>query len=160
MAKAKRKSAPKKSGAGSVSSVLSLAKQAKMVDFKFVDLPGIWQHFSIPASELEADMFTDGLGFDGSSIRGWQGIEESDMLVMPDPSTAVMDRVGAWVESFEGPAALVWARRDPILGRGLRRHSEALPQATVRECDAGHFSQEEVPELWAAAIREVAEALP
>ncbi|GAB5543234.1 MAG: haloalkane dehalogenase [Sandaracinaceae bacterium] len=75
------------------------------------------------------------------------------------PSTAVMDRVGAWVESFEGPAALVWARRDPILGRGLRRHSEALPQATVRECDAGHFSQEEVPELWAAAIREVAEAL-
>lgn len=76
------------------------------------------------------------------------------------PSTAVMDRVGAWVESFEGPAALVWARRDPILGRGLRRHSEALPQATVRECDAGHFSQEEVPELWAAAIREVAEALP
>jgi glutamine synthetase len=91
MAKAKRKSAPKKSGVGSVSSVLALAKQAKMVDFKFVDLPGIWQHFSIPASELEADMFTDGLGFDGSSIRGWQGIEESDMLVMPDPSTALMD---------------------------------------------------------------------
>lgn len=75
------------------------------------------------------------------------------------PSAAVMDRVGAWVEAFEGPAALVWARRDPILGRGLRRHAEALPQASVRECDAGHFSQEEVPELWAAAIREVAEAL-
>ena len=91
MAKAKRKSAPKKSGAGSVSSVLALAKQAKMVDFKFVDLPGVWQHFSIPASELEADMFTDGLGFDGSSIRGWQGIEESDMLVIPDPSTALID---------------------------------------------------------------------
>lgn len=74
------------------------------------------------------------------------------------PTTAVMDRVGAYVESFEGPAALVWAHRDPILGRGLRRHQEALPQASVRECDAGHFSQEEVPELWAAAIREVAEA--
>ncbi|MEC7523276.1 MAG: alpha/beta fold hydrolase [Myxococcota bacterium] len=75
------------------------------------------------------------------------------------PSTPTMDRIGAWVESFEGPAALVWARRDPILGRGLRRHHEALPQATVRECDAGHFSQEEVPEFWAAAIEEVVSGL-
>lgn len=74
------------------------------------------------------------------------------------PSTAVLDRVGRFVRSWRGPAALVWARRDPILGRGLRRHAEALPQATVRECDAGHFSQEEVPELWADAIREVADA--
>jgi haloalkane dehalogenase len=72
------------------------------------------------------------------------------------PSTPVMDEIGAFVETFEGPAALVWARRDPILGRGLKRHHEALPQASVRECDAGHFSQEEVPELWAEAIREVA----
>jgi haloalkane dehalogenase len=72
------------------------------------------------------------------------------------PTTAEMDRIGAWVESFDGPAALVWARRDPILGRGLRRHQEALPQASVRECDAGHFSQEEVPDLWADAIDEVA----
>lgn len=72
------------------------------------------------------------------------------------PSTAVMDRIGAFVGGFDGPAALVWGRRDPILGRGLRRHHEALPRATVRECDAGHFSQEEVPELWADAIREVA----
>ena len=76
------------------------------------------------------------------------------------PSTAVMDRVGAFVESWQGPASLLWARRDPILGRGLRRHKEALPQASVRECDAGHFSQEEVPELWAEAIREVARADP
>ena len=72
------------------------------------------------------------------------------------PTTAQMDRIGAWVEAFRGPAALVWARRDPILGRGLRRHREALPQASVRECDAGHFSQEEVPDLWADAIAEVA----
>jgi len=72
------------------------------------------------------------------------------------PSTAVMDRLSAWVAAFEGPTALVWGRRDPILGRGLRRHRDALPQASVRECDAGHFSQEEVPELWAEAIREVA----
>ncbi|HJL15184.1 MAG TPA: alpha/beta fold hydrolase [Sandaracinaceae bacterium LLY-WYZ-13_1] len=75
------------------------------------------------------------------------------------PSTSVMDRIGAWVEGFEGPAALVWAHRDPILGRGLRRHREVLPQASVRESDAGHFSQEEIPELWAEAIREVAAAV-
>lgn len=72
------------------------------------------------------------------------------------PSTAVMDGIGAYVAGFEGPAALVWGRRDPILGRGLRRHREALPRASVRESDAGHFSPEEIPALWADAIREVA----
>jgi glutamine synthetase len=64
---------------------------AQIVDFKFVDLPGTWQHFSIPATTLEEDMFTDGLGFDGSSIRGWKAINESDMLILPDPATAFMD---------------------------------------------------------------------
>jgi glutamine synthetase len=63
----------------------------KVVDFRFVDLPGVWQHFSIPASELAADQFEDGLGFDGSSIRGFQQIQESDMLLMPDPSSAFLD---------------------------------------------------------------------
>ena len=71
------------------------------------------------------------------------------------PTTPVMDRIGAWVESFRGPAALVWGKRDPILGRALRRHQEALPQATVTETGAGHFLQEEVPEELASAIREV-----
>ena len=64
---------------------------AKMVDFKFVDLPGLWQHFSIPASELTEDLFTEGIGFDGSSIRGFQKINESDMLLVPDPTTAIID---------------------------------------------------------------------
>lgn len=76
----------------------------------------------------------------------------------PHPSTAVMDRIGAYVDGYEGPAALVWGHRDPILGRALGRHRDALPQATVRESEAGHFSQEEIPELWAEAIREVAGA--
>ena len=73
--------------------VLAFVKESgvKMVDVKFVDLPGLWQHFSIPAGELEEDMFTDGLGFDGSSIRGFQKIHESDMLLMPDPTTAIID---------------------------------------------------------------------
>lgn len=64
---------------------------AKMVDLKFLDFIGIWQHFTIPVSELKEEIFEEGLGFDGSSIRGWQPIHASDMLVIPDPSTAVMD---------------------------------------------------------------------
>ncbi len=66
-------------------------KNARMVDMKFLDFVGIWQHFSIPVSELGEDVFEDGLGFDGSSIRGWQPIHASDMLVVPDSSTAVID---------------------------------------------------------------------
>ena len=64
---------------------------AQVVDFKFIDLPGVWQHFSIPVEDLQPDIFEDGLGFDGSSVRGFQPIHESDMLLMPDPDTAYMD---------------------------------------------------------------------
>ncbi len=73
--------------------VLKLAKEknARMVDFKFLDFIGIWQHFSTPVGELTEEIFEAGLGFDGSSIRGWQPIHASDMLVVPDPATAVMD---------------------------------------------------------------------
>src|SRR5262249_42471491 len=73
--------------------VLKFAKDNKVeaVDLKFLDLLGISQHFSIPTSELCEDLFDEGSGFDGSSIRGWQPINASDMLVMPDPTTAVMD---------------------------------------------------------------------
>lgn len=56
-----------------------------------MDFPGLWQHFTIPVSKLDEDVFEDGLGFDGSSIRGWQGIHESDMLVVPQPETAFLD---------------------------------------------------------------------
>ena len=66
-------------------------KEARVVDMKFMDLLGTWQHFSVPMSELEEHLFEEGLGFDGSSIRGWQAIHASDMLVMPDPATAIMD---------------------------------------------------------------------
>jgi glutamine synthetase len=64
---------------------------AKMVDVKFVDTFGTWQHFSVPMAELTEEVFTDGFGFDGSSIRGWKSIEASDMLAMPDPATAFID---------------------------------------------------------------------
>ena len=58
---------------------------------KFMDFPGLWQHFSVPVDELTEAIFEEGLGFDGSSIRGWQAIHASDMLVVPDAETAVMD---------------------------------------------------------------------
>jgi glutamine synthetase len=64
---------------------------AVMVDLKFIDLPGKWQHTSIPFQKLEESSFEEGIGFDGSSIRGFQPINESDMLLIPDPDTAVMD---------------------------------------------------------------------
>ncbi len=73
--------------------VLEYSKEqgAVMVDLKFMDFPGLWQHFQVPMHELDKDAFEAGFGFDGSSIRGWQPIHASDMLVIPDPSTAVMD---------------------------------------------------------------------
>src|SRR5919197_6116544 len=83
------------SGTTRVSPGAALAKVeetgAKLVDFKFIDLPGLWQHFSIPASELTEELFAEGIGFDGSSIRGFQKIHESDMLLIPDPDTALVD---------------------------------------------------------------------
>ena len=66
-------------------------KNVKAVDLRFMDFPGLWQHFTIPVDKLDEDVFEDGLGFDGSSIRGWQAINESDMLVVPQPETASLD---------------------------------------------------------------------
>lgn len=73
--------------------VLEFAKEsdARVVDLRFMDFPGLWQHFTVPICELDEGSFEDGFGFDGSSIRGWQPINASDMLVVPDPGTAKMD---------------------------------------------------------------------
>ncbi len=75
--------------------VKKLAKDAgaKIVDLRFIDLPGMWQHFSIPVEDLDDDLFSDGIGFDGSSIRGFQQIHESDMLLIADAETAYADPV-------------------------------------------------------------------
>jgi glutamine synthetase len=75
--------------------VLDRARAAgvKVVDIRFVDLPGTWQHFSVPLSSFEEDAFEQGLGFDGSSIRGFQTINESDMLLIPDPDSATVDPI-------------------------------------------------------------------
>ena len=73
--------------------VLEFAKKhsAKILDLRFIDVPGIWQHVSYPIGELEESSFKEGFGFDASSIRGWASIHESDMLLIPDPDSAFMD---------------------------------------------------------------------
>ncbi|MCH8083259.1 MAG: glutamine synthetase beta-grasp domain-containing protein, partial [Myxococcales bacterium] len=73
--------------------VLEYAKKndVVMVDLRFTDWPGVQQHCSYPISEVDEGTFEDGMGFDGSSIRGWQAINESDMLMIPDPTTAFID---------------------------------------------------------------------
>ena len=73
--------------------VIKLMKEngCDILDIKFTDLPGTWQHVAVPTSEVTDDLFTKGTGFDGSSIRGFQSIEESDMLLVPDASTIAVD---------------------------------------------------------------------
>ena len=73
--------------------VLKLMKDnnCDILDLKFTDLPGAWQHFSVPIGQVDDSLITKGVGFDGSSIRGFQSIDESDMLIVPDPSTARVD---------------------------------------------------------------------
>ena len=73
--------------------VIQFAEEAdaKLVDLKFIDWPGIWNHCTYPLHQIDVSAFEEGLGFDGSSIRGWQSIDASDMLMMPDPNTAFID---------------------------------------------------------------------
>ncbi len=76
-----------------VDNVLAFVKANKIrfIDFKFMDFPGQWQHFTVPISQFDAGSFESGFGFDGSSIRGWKAINESDMLIIPDPETMFLD---------------------------------------------------------------------
>ena len=90
----------------------------KMIDLRFVDLPGLWQHFSISAKEVEEEMFEEGVGFDGSSIRGFQEIQESDMILIPDASTAFKDPFTAVptlniICNVKDPVTLQSYTRDP-----------------------------------------------
>ncbi len=73
--------------------VVKMAEGVKMVDLRFTDLPGTWQHFTIPVHGLDEDLFEEGIGFDGSSIRGFKEIHESDMLLILDPESAFIDPV-------------------------------------------------------------------
>jgi len=98
--------------------VLAMAKEngVKVVDIRFMDFPGMWQHFSVPIGELNEGSFEDGFGFDGSSIRGWQPINASDMLVIPDAATAKIDPF------FKSPTlVLIGDIADPITREAYTR---------------------------------------
>ena len=77
--------------------VLKLAKERNIefLDLKFCDFPGMWQHFGLPVSQLTEDLFEEGVGFDGSSIRGWQPIHHSDMVIRPNPASARVEPFAA-----------------------------------------------------------------
>ena len=77
--------------AKTIAEVLEMANGTELVDIRFVDLPGTWQHFTMPTHRLTDDFFEEGIPFDGSSIRGFQEIHESDMLLKPDPDSAFVD---------------------------------------------------------------------
>src|SRR3972149_3162643 len=108
-----------------VKGVIEFAREKgiKIVDVKFVDLPGQWQHFSLPVSALNAGFFSEGLGFDGSSLRGFQKIHESDMLLIPDPSTAIVDPA---LEVLT--LSLVCNVKDPITGESYSRDPRYVAQ--------------------------------
>lgn len=102
-------------------------KGLKMVDYKFIDLPGTWQHFTVPIEELTEEVFLEGTGFDGSSIRGFQKIHESDMLLFPDPTTAIVD------PALKVPTlSLLCDVRDPMTGEPYSRD----PRYVARKAEA------------------------
>ena len=125
--------------------VLQLAsdKGVKMIDLRFVDLPGMWQHFSITTSEFNEELFEEGIGFDGSSIRGFQQIQESDMLLFPDPETAFLDPF------TEVPTLdMICNVRDPMTGEAYSRDPRYIAQKAERHlistgvADTAYFGPE------------------
>src|ERR1700761_4283375 len=112
-------------GASSAAEVIDFATErgVEMVDLKFVDLPGTWQHMTLPLRALDIDDFEDGLGFDGSSIRGFQEIQESDMLLIPDPNTAVLDPFRQHVTLNINAHV-----RDPLTGESYSRDPRYIVQ--------------------------------
>jgi glutamine synthetase len=116
---------------------------ARMVDLKFMDFPGMWQHFTIPVGALDESTFEEGVGFDGSSIRGWQAIHASDMLVVPDPVTAVMDPFAevptlSLICNIVDPITKEKYTRDP---RNIAQKAEAYLQSTGI-ADTAYFGPE------------------
>jgi glutamine synthetase len=118
--------------AKTVAEVLKMGKEVKLVDVRFIDMPGTWQHFTIPVHRLSEDLFKEGLPFDGSSIRGFQEIHESDMLLLPDPETAFIDPVAniptlVLICDVHDPITLEPYERDP---RFVARKAEAYVKST------------------------------
>ncbi|MCC7204281.1 MAG: glutamine synthetase beta-grasp domain-containing protein, partial [Phycisphaeraceae bacterium] len=103
--------------------VLKFIKDRKIefIDCRFMDFPGLWQHTTYPASELKERSFVEGFGFDGSSIRGWQAINESDMLLVPVSDTARMDPF------FERPTmSIICDIKDPVTKKEYSRDPRSI----------------------------------
>lgn len=98
-------------------------RDVQMIDLRFTDLPGTWQHFSVPPAAVDTSALEEGIGFDGSSIRGFQEIQESDMLVVPSPATAFLDPFS------EVPTlVLICDIRDPLTGQHYSRDPRYIAQ--------------------------------
>jgi glutamine synthetase len=118
-------------------------KGAKILDLRFMDFPGLWQHLSVPIGELSDELFTDGHGFDGSSIRGWQAINASDMLIIPDPDSAridpfLKDPTLVMICDVVDPITRENYSRDP---RNIAKKAEAFLKATGI-ADVAYFGPE------------------
>jgi len=128
----------------------------EVVDFKFVDVLGKWQHFSIPASQLTHEIFSEGIGYDGSSIRGFQSIEKSDMMLLPDPHSGFIDqfsspRTISFVCTVAFPGTLESYNRDPrsialraeqyLKDSGIGTHSYWGPEVEFFILDSVRFDQ-------------------
>ena len=98
-------------------------EKVQMIDLRFTDLPGVWQHFSVPPSAVNSNTLDEGIGFDGSSIRGFQEIQESDMLVVPDPTTAFIDPFTPTTT-----LVLICNIRDPVTGQSYSRDARYIAQ--------------------------------
>jgi glutamine synthetase len=108
---------------------------AKIVDLRFIDLPGLWQHFSIPAEDMTEELFEEGIGFDGSSIRGFQTIDESDMLLFPDPASAVMDPF-----TKEPTLVVICNVKDPVTGESYTRDPRYVAQKAELHLKGSKFA--------------------
>src|SRR3989440_9379522 len=102
-------------------------KNVQFIDLRFMDFPGLWQHTTCPISELTLDSFDHGFGFDGSSIRGWQAINESDMLLVPVRNTAKIDPF-----MQHTTLAIICDVRDPI----TKKHYSRDQRSIAKKADA------------------------
>ncbi|NET51058.1 MAG: type I glutamate--ammonia ligase, partial [Merismopedia sp. SIO2A8] len=98
----------------------------KIIDLKFIDTPGIWQHCSFYQNQIDESAFTDGVAFDGSSIRGWKAINESDMTMVPDPKTA-------WIDPFmkEPTLSMICSIKEPRTGEWYNRDPRTIAQKAI-----------------------------
>ncbi|HEY9748585.1 MAG TPA: type I glutamate--ammonia ligase [Allocoleopsis sp.] len=101
-------------------------EKIKMIDLKFIDTPGTWQHLTLYYDQIDESSFTDGVAFDGSSIRGWKAINESDMMMVPDPNTA-------WIDPFmaEPTLSLICSIKEPRTGEFYSRCPRTIAQKAI-----------------------------